>query len=147
MSCVHQINDYIIRNMKKVGIIGDNEYENKIKIKEILFNLKQKYGTDVEIVSRGSIQGAERYIKKYALELGLSYKEFNPPHSTYNLYSAMNESFYNKPYKPFNFILRDKIFSSYVDVCFCLTARNNSPSIKTCLEHLDKNNKKYVIVN
>ena len=133
--------------MKKVGIIGDVEYENKIKIKEILFNLKKKYGDNVEIVSRGNAQGAEKYIKKYTLELGLNYKEFNPPHTNPNLYSAMNESFYNKPYKPFNFILRDKIFSNYVDVCFCLTSKTNAPSVKSCIEHLEKNNKKYVIVN
>lgn len=133
--------------MKRVGIIGDVEYENKIKIKEIIFNLKKKYGDNVEVVSRGTPQGAEKYIKKYTLELGLQYKEFNPPHSNHNLYSAMNESFYSKPYKPFNFILRDKIFSNYVDVCFCLTSKANSSTIKTCIEHLEKSNKKYVIIN
>lgn len=131
--------------MIKVGIIGTNTYENKLKIKEIIFKLKQKYGTKLEVVSRGGIQGAEKYVKKYALELGIQYKEFNPSHTNRNLYSAMNESYYNKPYQPFNFILRDKIFSSYVDVCFCLTADSNS-TLKTCMEHLEKNKKKYILI-
>lgn len=132
--------------MIKVGIIGTNTYENKLKIKEILYKLKQKHGENIEIVSRGNNKGAEKYVKKYALDLGLQYKEFNPSHTNRNLYSAMNESFYNKPYQPFNFILRDKIFSNYVDVCFCLSDENSPTTLKTCLEHLEKNKKKYVIV-
>ena len=132
--------------MIKIGIIGSNTYENKLKIKEILFKIKQKHGSTVEIVSRGGQQGAEKYVKKYALDLGLVYKEFNPSHTNRNLYSAMNESYYNKPYQPFNFILRDKIFSNYVDVCFCLTEEPNNTTLKTCFEHLEKSKKKFVIV-
>lgn len=132
--------------MIKVGIIGSTIYENKIKVKEILFNLKNKYGNTVEVVSRGGTNGAEKYVKKYALEMGLQYKEFNPSHTNRNLYSAMQESFYGKPYQPFNFMLRDKMFSSYVDVCFCLTEDLNS-SVKNCIQNLDKNKKKYVILS
>lgn len=134
--------------MKRVGIIGENTYENKLKIREILYSLKQKYGTDVEVVSRGTQQGAEKYIKKYALDLGLQYKEFNPAHTVHNLYSALNEGFYGKPYQPFNFILRDKMFAGYVDVCFCLMESNSTgKTLKTCISFLDKNNKKYVVIN
>ena len=132
--------------MIKVGIIGSNTYENKLRIKEIIYKLKQKHGDKLEIISRGGLQGAEKYVRKYALELGVQYKEFNPSHTNRNLYSAMNESFYNKPYQPFNFILRDKIFANYVDVCFCLNDGTTTTTLKTCLEHLEKNKKKYVIV-
>jgi|694.fasta_scaffold24705_12 hypothetical protein len=134
--------------MKRIGLIGENTYENKLKIKNILFQLKQKHGTDIEIVSRGTLQGAEKYVKKYALDLGLQYREFNPAHTTHNLYSALNEGFYNKPYKPFNFILRDKMFVSYVDVCICLVEENSSAkNLKTCIVLLEKSEKKYVIMN
>lgn len=147
MIYVPQKKDYII-NMKRIGVIGENTYENKLKIKEVIHQLKTKYGTDIEIVSRGTIQGAEKYIKKYTLDLGLQYTEFNPPHTNHNLYSALNEGFYNKPYKPFNFILRDKLFVNYVDVCICLVEEQSSAkNLKTCIDLLEKNKKKYIIMN
>jgi hypothetical protein len=131
----------------KVGIINELKYTNKQKIKDIIFELKRKYGSLVEIVSRGGNTPTDKYIKKCALEFGLQYKEFNPAHSTHNLYSAMNESFYNKPYRAFNFILRDKIFSKYVDVCFCMTENVDDPSVRTCIKQLEKNDKKFVVLS
>lgn len=134
--------------MIKIGIIGSDLYENKLKIKEIIYKLKQQHGDDIEIVSRGSTNGAEKYVRKYAIEFGLNYKEFNPAHTVSNLYSALNESFYNKKYTPFNFILRDKIFSNYIDKCFCLYTETAVPkTVSTCLKYLNKNNKKYIIIS
>ena len=52
----------------KIGIIGSRVYENKRKIKETIFNLKQKFGNDFSIFSGGDTDGAERYVKKYALK-------------------------------------------------------------------------------
>lgn len=134
--------------MIKVGIIGSDLYENKLKIKDMIFKLKERHGDNIEIVSRGGTNGAEKYVRKYAIEFGLKYKEFNPAHTVCNLYSALNESFYNKQYTPFNFVLRDKIFSKYVDKCFCLFTENIAPkTVSTCLKYLDKNNKKYIIIS
>lgn len=133
--------------MIKVGIIGSELYENKLKIKDIIFKLKQKHGDDIEIVSRGNQNGAEKYVRKYAIELGLKYKEFNPAHTVCNLYSAFSENFYGKPYTPFNYRLRDKIFSKYIDVCFCLFNETEVPkSLTTCINNLEKNKKKFIMM-
>ena len=64
----------------KVGIVGSRKYENRRKIKEFIFKLKNEKGTDTIIVSGGCKSGADRYAKKYALELGLQYQEFPPFH-------------------------------------------------------------------
>ena len=37
--------------MKKVGIVGARIYTNKLKVKEFVYSLKEKFGDDVEIVS------------------------------------------------------------------------------------------------
>jgi hypothetical protein len=74
----------------------------------MIYKLSQKFGDDLIIVSGGCQHGADRYAKKFALELGCKYKEHNPSHTVQNLYSAMNESFYNKEYKPRNFFHRNK---------------------------------------
>ena len=51
----------------KVAIIGSRRYENKKKIKDFIFKLKDKYATDTVIVSGGCKHGADKYAKKYAL--------------------------------------------------------------------------------
>ena len=53
--------------MNKLGCIGSSRYENKRKIKEILYKLKNKIGPDLEIITWGNNIGAESYIKKYSL--------------------------------------------------------------------------------
>ena len=64
----------------KIAIVGSRRYENKRKIKEFIFKLKEEYGTDTIIVSGGCKDGADKYAKKYALELGLQYEEYPPFH-------------------------------------------------------------------
>ena len=64
----------------KIGIVGSRRYENKKRIKDFIFKIKQEKGEDTIIVSGGCKDGADRYAKKYALELGLQYEEY--PHFT-----------------------------------------------------------------
>ena len=95
----------------KVGIVGSRRYENKKKIKDFIFKLKEEYGTDTIIVSGGCKQGADKYAKKYALELGLQYEEYPPFHEVHNLYCTIPSSRYSKPYSVKNFFARYKIIA------------------------------------
>ena len=54
----------------KIGIVGSRRYENRKRIKDFIFKIKQEKGEDTIIVSGGCKDGADRYAKKYALELG-----------------------------------------------------------------------------
>ena len=67
----------------RVGIVGSRKYENRRKIKEFIFKLKSEKGLNTIIVSGGCKTGADRYAKKYALELGLQYQEFPPFHDNW----------------------------------------------------------------
>ena len=80
----------------RVGIIGSRTYENKRKIKQMVFELKQKFGNELTIVSGGCKDGADRYARKYALEMDCKYVEFNPAHTVRNLYSALHNAYYGK---------------------------------------------------
>ena len=68
----------------KIGIVGSREYTNKLRIKEFIFELKQEFGGNVEIVSGGQKEGADGYAKKFALEFDMKYSEFPPSHYQYN---------------------------------------------------------------
>ena len=100
----------------KVAIVGSRRYENKRKIKEFIFKLKNEYGEKTIIVSRGCKQGADKYAKKYALELGLQYEEYPPFHEVHNLYCTMPSSRYGKPYSVKNFFARNKIIAGTSDM-------------------------------
>jgi hypothetical protein len=134
-------------NIKKIGLTGSVTYENKIKIKEFIFNLTQRYGSNFQIISLGDRQGADKYIKKYALELGCAYGEMNPPHTNKNLYSLLNEGFYSKPFSPKYISIRDKIYASTIDIAVIF---NNNPTmeikIKNIVNSLNKANKKTVVI-
>ena len=100
----------------KVAIIGSREYENTRKVKDTLFQLKQKFNDNLIIISGGAKHGTDKFARKYALEFGIKYKEFNPAHTNKNLYSAMSESYYEKPYHVSQFHHRNMLIARDCDV-------------------------------
>ena len=101
----------------RIAIIGSRKYENKNKIKDFIFKLKQQFGEETIIVSGGCKQGADKYAKKYALELGLQYEEHPPFHEVHNLDCVLPKSRYGKDFNMKNFFVRNKIIaqsSNYV---------------------------------
>ena len=132
----------------KVGIVGSRRYENKRKIKEFIFKLKQEHGEDTIVVSGGAKQGADKYAKKYALELGLQYEEYPPFHDVHNLYCPLPESRYGKPYSVKYFHARNKIIagtSNYV-VAF-IPDDVESKGTMSPINYAKKFEKKYIIIN
>tara|TARA_R110002074_G_scaffold58179_1_gene142683 strand:+ start:26 stop:421 length:396 start_codon:yes stop_codon:yes gene_type:complete len=99
----------------RVGIIGSRTYEDKRKIRETVYKLKQQFGDKLVIVSGGCKDGADRYAKKYAIELDCKYIEFNPAHTVRNLYSALHAAYYGKEYNVKYFFQRNKMLAGYVD--------------------------------
>ena len=132
----------------RVAIIGSRRYENKKKIKDFVFKLKQQYGNDTIIVSGGCKQGADRYAKKYALELGLQYEEYPPFHEVHNLYCVLPESRYDKPFSMRNFFVRNKIIASVSDfiVAFIPDGVEAKGTTNT-LEYAKKLDKKRIIIS
>ena len=47
----------------KIAIVGSRKYTNKRKIKDFIFNLKEKFGDELEIISGGQKHGADNYAK------------------------------------------------------------------------------------
>ncbi len=82
----------------QVAVIGNKEWQNKRKVQDVLQNLKRQFGADVTVIGAGGSEGANYMVRKFALEFGMKYKEYNPSYSGRNLYSAMPESYYGKKY-------------------------------------------------
>ena len=130
-----------------IGITGTKTYENKLKIKTFIHKLKEQTEHSIVIVSLGDRNGADLYIKKYALELGYTYREMNAPHTPKNLYSLMSESYYGKPYNNKSYHLRGQIYCSYIDKCVVFDDSNTTDKkVNNLLKQLKKVRKKAVII-
>ena len=132
----------------RVAIIGSRRYENKKKIKDFVFKLKQQYGDKTIIVSGGCKQGADKYAKKYALELGLQYEEYPPFHEVHNLYCSLPESRYDKPFSMRNFFARNKILVGTSDFIVAFIPKGvEANGTMNVLEYAKKLNKKRIIIS
>ena len=132
----------------KIAIVGSRRYENKKKIKDFIFKLKNEYGEGTIIVSGGCKQGADKYAKKYALELGLQYEEYPPFHDVHNLYCTMPSSRYSKPYSIRNFHARNKIIAGTSDIIVAFIPEGiESDGTFSTLNYAKKFDKKYIIIN
>ena len=93
-------------------ITGSKLYEDKFKIKELIFKLKKHYGNRLIIIGTGKVHGADKYIKKYALDFDCKYKEYNSFYTEYNVYSALTSTKYNKQYDIRHDFIRNNILLS-----------------------------------
>lgn len=132
----------------RVAIIGSRVYENKRKIRDMIYKLKQSFGDKLEIVSGGAQQGADKYAKKYSIEFGVSYKEFNPAHTNKNLYSAMPDMYYGKEYHVSQFYHRNELIAKYADKMIAFIDSNvKSSGSYHAVSMAQKYKKPVIIVN
>jgi len=101
--------------MYRIGIIGSTDGNYTTKIKDFLFKVKSTFGDTASIYGGGSESGIEYDAKKFALEFGLKYKEFNPSYTGHNVYSFLPEGYYGKGKHPSHYIHRYKEMLMRVD--------------------------------
>ena len=131
----------------KVAVVGSRDYQNIRKIKDTLFQLKQKFGDKLIIISGGAKYGADKFSRKYALEFGIKYKEFNPAHTTKNLYSAMSEDYYEKPYHVSQFHHRNMLIARDCDVMMAFIPNgDNANGSLSAIKSVKKLNKPVTII-
>ena len=131
----------------KVALIGSRDYANIRRIKDTLFQLKQKFKTDLIVISGGAKYGADKFARKYALEFGIRYKEFNPAHTIKNLYSAMSDDYYSKPYHVSQFHHRNMLIARDCDVMIAfISEQESSNGSMSAIKKTKKLNKPVTII-
>ena len=131
----------------RVAIIGSRTYENKRKIRDMIYTLKTSFGSNLEIVSGGSQSGADKYAKKYSIEMGVAYKEFNPAHTVKNLYSALPDSYYSKPYHVSQLFHRNTLIVKYSDKVIAFRSEGLSNGTDHVIKECLKYGKPVVVIN
>lgn len=133
--------------MTRVAVIGNTSWQNKRKVQETLQMLKRKFGDELVVVGAGGNEGANSMVRKYTLEFGLQYEEYNPSFSGYNIYSAMPESYYGKPYHFSQLHHRMKLIAERCDYMMILTNEMQlDPVLQTAWSKTKKLNKPVVIL-
>lgn len=133
--------------MKKIAIIGNTGWQNRRKIQETLQSLKHQFHDDVTIIGAGGAEGANSMIRKYALEFGMNYEEYNPSFSGRNIYSAMPDSYYGKPYHFSQLHHRMKLIAERCDYMMIMTNEDAlDPVLKTAYNNVNKLKKPVVIL-
>jgi len=134
--------------MNKIGIVGSRRYTNKKRIKDFIFELKEKYGDDVEIVSGGQKDGADGLAKKYALEFDMKYIEFPPEHYSYNQHCIEEAKNYGKPYGVWYYSKRNKQIAEYSDIIIAFIPEGlESKGTMNTIKHAESINKMIKILH
>ena len=136
--------------MTRIALIGSTGWQNRRKVQETLQKLKSQFNDDLNeliIVGAGGNEGANSMIRKYSLEFGLRYEEYNPSFSGYNMYSAMPESYYGKPYHFSQLHHRMKLIAERCDYMMIMTNEDAlDPVLKTAYNNVNKLKKPVVIL-
>ena len=132
----------------KIGIVGSRKYTDKKKIKDLIFEIKEKHGDEVEIVSGGQKVGADGLAKKFALEFGMKYVEFPPTHYNWNMHCKLPATKYNKPYYVTNYFKRNKQIAEYSDIIVAFIQKGvKSRGTMNTIHYAEKLKKLIKIVN
>jgi len=132
----------------RIGIVGNKNYQNKRAIKNLLFELKKKYGKELSIISTGNKVGAEKLAKDCALDLDIRYIEYPLMSEKYNMFCQQNGKpafLYNKKYSPkYKFYqVSDIIKNTDFLVIYNHT---NDPIVKKYINTAESKNKKHTIL-
>ncbi len=131
----------------RIAVIGNKEWQNKRKVQKVLSELKDKFSQELIIVSGGGSEGANHMVKKFALEFGISYQEYNPSYTGRNLYSMLPESYYGKKYHFSQLLHRMKLLAENCDYMIIMNNENNlNPQLKTAYNKIKKLKKPVVIL-
>lgn len=128
----------------KIAVIGNTNWQNKRKIRDALYKLKQM--PNVTVLGAGGREGANHMVRKFALEFGLDYQEYNPSFSGHNMYSALSESYFGKRYHFSQLHHRMKLLAQACDKMIIFTNESLDPVLKTAKNNADRQNKPVVII-
>ncbi len=135
--------------MYSIAIIGSKDYVRESKVASFVKRIRDQFGNTATILSGGTDQGAERWAKKYSLDFGLRYKEYNPSFTGHRMYSALNEEYYGKGFHPSHYYDRYRRMLDEADriVVFLPNPNRVEKEIEYVLKLAEKKKISSIIVN
>jgi len=133
--------------MPKIAITGSRKWEDKRKLKDAIFALKNKYKSDLTLISGGTGEGVDSLVKKFSFEFDLDYAEARPNHLSWSPYCIEPAYMYSKNFKSNNYYIRNtKLVNEADAVILFITKTEASPVMKNIVQQCDKKNKRLIII-
>jgi hypothetical protein len=129
----------------KIAVIGSRDWQSKRKLQDVLGRLK-RLDQSVTVLGQGGAEGAPHMVKKYSLEFGLPYVEYNASYTGKNMYSALPEAYYGKKYHFSQLLHRMTLIADACDKMIVLSAGKLDPQLDTAVKRARKKNKSVVIL-
>ena len=86
-------------------------------------------------------------VRKYTLEFGLKYEEYNPSYTGHNLYSALPEGYYGKQYHFSQLLHRMRLLAENCDYLIILNNESKlNPQLQTAYSKINKLEKPVVVL-
>lgn len=134
--------------MYKIAITGHPDYIKKSKIGKFIKKLKDEFGPTVTILSGGNEAGPEFWVKEFALDFNLIYKEYNPSYTGHNKYSAIYESYYGKkPHISHYYNRYSKMVSNSDKLVIFNSEKKFTSELIYLIKCADKKNVPYIIID
>ena len=134
--------------MPKIAITGSRKWEDRVKLKNAIFKLKNKYKSDLTVISGGTGEGVDSLVKKYCLEFDLDYAEARPNHLDWSPYCIEPAYMYNKNFRTNNYYIRNtKMIKEADAVILFVTKDEVSPVMKNIVEQCNKKSKKLLLIS
>ena len=130
----------------KIAIIGSRDWQSRRKLQDLLGRIMQTDKT-ATIIGMGGTEGAAAMVKKYSIEFGLNYIEYNPSYTGMNLYSAMPKAYYGKKYHFSQLIHRMTLIANNCDKLVVLSTGTLDPQLETAVKRANKLEKTIVLLN
>lgn len=135
--------------MTKFLITGPMDYYDKLKIRDMLFNIKKSFKEGEYLIIGGGLEtGADRIIKNSCIELDMEYKEMPPSHIQWNMNCIGPKGAYGKKYNDRNFFIRNtKVLKIVDNVILFINENKNVPKfIYDLIKKSKENNKKILVI-
>lgn len=131
--------------MKKIAVTGSTMWENRVGIKDLLFDLKKRFGKELVIYSGGLKAGVDIYVRKFCMEFDIELIEVPPRHYQWN-YRCLEPSYkYGVEYKANQIYIRNELLAKTADYFFVFIDKDDSTGIFTDLvSRCNKKKKKNV---
>ena len=131
----------------KILVTGSKKYQNKYKIKEFIFGLKEKNTTDDLIVaSRGDKNGVDDFVKKAVLSLDMTYGEFLPYHENRSQYCIMPAFRFGENYSPQYYFWRDNDAVKWAEMIVIFVSSSDTKSVENIIKAAKNSKKKHFII-
>jgi len=132
----------------KIVLTGSKTWQNQTKIKDTIFDLKNRLKKNLFIISGGITNGADKIIKKTCLDFEIDYEEIPPFHQNWNSFCSEPAFKYNKKYSPKNFYVQNSLLVENGDIIIIFMSNNdnNSNMIGDIIKKAKEKNKKLIVI-